>query len=72
MTGFVPNARAYRVVSLAANGRAIFEALIDEIYPVRRSPDVGIFNTTKKKQRSGHSADGHSASHLMPTWIDMP
>jgi hypothetical protein len=44
MTGFVPSGACYRAEPDARWGRAIFEAPIDAIGPVRRIPGVGIFN----------------------------
>ena len=44
MIGFVPAERSYRVDLNAFPNRRVYEVRIDEVGPVHRNQDVGIFN----------------------------
>lgn len=46
MKDFSPPSDSYRVNIESANGKEIFAVKIIEVSPVRRNPDVGIFNTS--------------------------
>ena len=48
MIGFKPSSAAYRSDPGAFPARQIFEVRIDEIGPVQRAPNVGIFNDSPK------------------------
>jgi hypothetical protein len=48
MTNFTPASHAFRPDLEKARGETIFEARIDEVAPLQRNPDVGIFNDNEE------------------------